>query len=130
MCEVTAEEKLKAVSVMLAGDALNYFAINPKGCSNYDDSMKKMRELYNSGDKKARILTKWRTMNLTNVTANYLTDSEVSVFRTFIAKLISLKKQLDPSCHNNNVLRDRLLTSIDILSIQTTLPDRMTSTRQ
>lgn len=53
-------------------------------------------------------------------------ELEVCVFRRFVAVLTSLQKQLDITYHDEKFLRDRLLTAVDIASIQTTLRDRMT----
>lgn len=50
-------------------------------------------------------------------------ESEVSVFTTFVARLMSLQKQLDKHQHTDTFLRDRLVTSVDVQAIQSTLQD-------
>ena len=130
MCEVTEHEKLKAIPIMLTGDALNYFSNNSRACNSFDDAMKTLREWYNSDDKKSRILSKWQSMTLSKAMSNAPEESEVTVFRQFVSKLMSLQHQLDPTYHSDNFLRDRLLTAVDIPAIQATLRDRMPRTSQ
>lgn len=43
---------------------------------------------------------------------------KVEVCWRFVAKLMSLQKQLDPSYHEEHFLRDLRMTAVDILSIQ------------
>lgn len=75
---VTEEEKLRAVPVMLSGNALNNYAKNLKGCTSYNESMDTMKKWYNSDDKRSCILKKWKTMALTKATAEYPTESGVT----------------------------------------------------
>ena len=53
MCEVSYEEKLKSLPVMLSGDALNYYASNIKDCNDYEEAIELMKKWYNSDDKKS-----------------------------------------------------------------------------
>lgn len=57
------------------------------------------------------------------------TDSEVTVFRKFVAKLMTLQN-LDCTYHTNQFFLDHLMTAIDILHIKSTLRDRMPRTSQ
>lgn len=52
-------------------------------------------------------------------------ESEVTVFRTFLAELMSLQHQLEESYHADKFLRDRLLTTVNISHIQASLRDRL-----
>lgn len=45
-------------------------------------------------------------------------ESELSVFRAVIAKLITLQKQLDNKYQGNSLLIDELLSAVDITSMQ------------
>lgn len=130
MCEMTETEKLKSVPIMLSGDALNYYASNSKNCKTYEEATQTLRSWYNSDDRKARILTKWQSMLLTEAMAEEPDESEVTIFRKFVAKLTSLQNQLDPTYQTDQFLRDRLLTAVDIPSIQSTLRDRLPRTSQ
>lgn len=125
MCELNEEEKLKSIPVMLRGDALSFYATNVKKSKSYDEAMNLLRKWYNSEDKKARILSKWQGMSLTKAMTDEPEESEVEIFRKFVAKMISLQKQLDDVYHADHFLRDRLLTAVDIPKIQLTLRDRM-----
>lgn len=55
-------------------------------------------------------------------------SNEVEVFRKFTAKLMSLQKQVDPSYHSDQYLRDRLLSDVDIPEIRIALRDRIPRT--
>ena len=130
MCEVSMEDKLKAIPVMLTGDALNYYANNASSCIDFDQAMCMLRKWYNSDDRKARILTKWQSMKLSEAMNEDPGESEATVFRKFTAALMSLQNQLDVTYHEDKFLRDRLLTAVDIPSIQSSLRDRLPRTSQ
>ena len=70
ICELSDEEKLKAIPIMLMGDAMSYFSNKAKTYDTYEDAMITLRKWYNSDDKKARILTKWQTMSLSKEMAD------------------------------------------------------------
>lgn len=57
-------------------------------------------------------------------------SSEVSVFRPFVSKLMSLQKKLDLQNHTDSFLRDRILTAVDLPAIQVAFRDRMLRTSQ
>ena len=105
MCGMTDEDKVKSIPVMLSGDALSYFASNINENDEFTRATKLLREWYNSDDKKARILTKWQTMTLSEAMADEPKSSDVSVFRKFVAKLVSFQKQLDEIYHTDTFLR-------------------------
>ena len=50
MCEVTSDDKLKEIPVMLKGDALNYYANNASTCLHFDEAMSILHKWYNSDD--------------------------------------------------------------------------------
>lgn len=68
-------------------------------------------------------------MTLTNAMDEAPAESEVSAFRTFVARLMSFHRKLYIPYHTDTLLRDLLLTTTDIPSIQTTLRDRIPLTR-
>lgn len=57
-------------------------------------------------------------------------DSETTVFQTFVAKLMSLQKHLHNIYHTDGFLRDRLILVVDFPATQTTLRNRMPCTSQ
>lgn len=130
MCEISEHEKLKSVPVIPTGDALNFYANNVAGCRNFDGAMIKMCEWYNSDDRKLRILTTWQSMNFSEAMADELTETDVTVFRRFVAKLMTVQNQLDSTYQSNQFLIDRLMTAIDIPHIKSTFRDRMPRTSQ
>lgn len=66
MCKVSDEEKMKSIPVMLKNDTLNYCENNIKGCSNFEETLRLLRNLYNNDDKRSRILAKWQTMKFSD----------------------------------------------------------------
>lgn len=68
-------------------------------------------------DDRARILTKLQSARLTEEFANSPESPEVEVFRKYVAKLISIKRQLDLGYHDDKGLKHRLVTAVDIPSI-------------
>lgn len=56
--------------------------------------------------------------------------SEQEVFSTFTALLRTLQKQLDKKYHGDGYLVERLLTPVDITSIQDAIKDRMPRSAQ
>lgn len=123
MCDINEQDKLRVVPIMLKGDAMNYYANNSASCNSFDDAMKILRECYNSDDRKARILTQWQSMSLSEAMRAEPDEAEVTVFRKFTASLMSLQQKLDKSYHSDTFLRDRLLTAIYIPVIQSSLRD-------
>lgn len=121
MCQVTLEEKLKAVPVMLTGDTLHNYANNVRDCGYFHKAMGLLREWYNSDDQKSRILSKWKSMTLTDALCEEPEKSEAEVFRKFVAKLMTLQNQLDTIYHTDQYLHDRLMTAINIPSIQSAI---------
>lgn len=91
MCELTVEEKLKSNPVMVRGDALRFYETHMKRSSSYDEAMDLLRKWYNSVDKKARILSKWEGMSLTKAMTDEPEESEVEIFRKFVARMIDTR---------------------------------------
>lgn len=69
------------------------------------------------------ILTKWQGMRLSEEMAKKPDESEISVFRTFIEKIVTLQKQLDSRYQGDGFLIDQLLSSIGISEIQDSVKD-------
>lgn len=130
MCKVIKPEMFQSMPIMLSGDALSYFSNKLDMCSTYDEGKKLLREWYNSDEKRARIITIWQRMTLSEELAKAPDSTETCVFRKFVARLVSLQKQLNSNYQGDEFLRDRILQATDIPSIQTTLRDRIPETSQ
>lgn len=130
ICEETLEDKLKSVPVMLSGVALNYSANNVKGNGAYEEDISTLRAWYNSDFIKALILSKWHSMSLIEEMSEYPEKSDLKFFRKSVSNLMSLQYQLDITYRTDQFLRDRLLTSVNIPAIQSTLQDRLSGTSQ
>lgn len=63
VCELSQEEKLKAVPIMLRDDVLNYYSSNYDRCDTFEDAIALLRSWYNS-DRRSRILAEWQDMRL------------------------------------------------------------------
>lgn len=64
-------------------------------------------------------------MFLTRATSITPDESEVAVFRTLVAQLVLLLKQLESSYHVDRYLRERLIPAVDIPHIRNALRDRV-----
>lgn len=93
-------------------------------------AIESLHRWYNSEENRYRILTEWQSMLLSKAMADILADSETSVFRTFVAKLMSIQNRLDNPYYTDGFPRDRLITAVDLFAIQTILRDRISRTRQ
>lgn len=125
MCEVDDANKLKIFPVILTGDERNYFENHAMGSDHLDDAMRTLRYCYNSDDKTNRVLTSCQKPTLSQAIAYEPNESEVTVFRKVVSKLISIQHQLDETYHLYSILRDRLLAVVNIPAIQVVLPARM-----
>lgn len=56
--QASDENKLKAIPLVLSGDAFIYYSSNAQDCLAYDEAMSTPRLWYNNLDNRARILTK------------------------------------------------------------------------
>lgn len=125
MCNIPDDEKLQAIPVMLKDDALDYFDDYQDNCADHEEAFEMLRKWYHSSEQRARILTEWQQLRLSEEMAKQPEESEVSVFRNFVARLVTLQKQLDRKYQGDGYLVDRLLSAVDIPSIQASLKDRM-----
>lgn len=78
----------------------------------------------------ARILSAWKGIQISSEIALDPEASEMGVFRKFVAHFMSLQKRLSTDYHSDNYFSDRLLTSVNILAIETTLRDPMSRKSQ
>ena len=124
-CDATPEEKRKAMFIMLKGNARSLFAKKGKLCKTFEDGIELLRTWFNSSDKESRILAEWHSLSLTTAIREKPEESEVTIFRSFVDKLMSLQYQLHEDYHTDRYLRDRLMTAVDIPSINESLKDRV-----
>lgn len=84
--------------------------------------MNVLQTWYNISEKKYRLLNEWQSIRLAEqVRPN---EAEVSVFRGFVTRMISIQKHLNNSYHGDRFLRDRLLTAVYIPSIKDLVKDK------
>lgn len=84
-----------------------------------------MRKWYHRTEQWERILTEWQQLRLYEEMSKRPYESEVAVFRWFVARFITLQKQIYSKYQGDGYLVDRLLTTVDIPEIQASLKDRM-----
>lgn len=125
ICQLSADDKLKSIPIILRDYALNYFSSNSNQVKSFKAATNILRSWYNSDDRRSRILGRWQDMRLAISLGRDPDEFQVTVFRKFVVDLISLQKQLDTYYHDDHFLRDRLLTSIDIPLVQAAFKDRL-----
>lgn len=59
MFEVNSADMVKAIPVILSGDALLYYLGHVKHCTSYEEIINELHSWYNNAAKRAKILTKW-----------------------------------------------------------------------
>lgn len=128
MCDLTDSEKRKSIPIMLSGNALSLFNKEAKACETFDEAATLLGSWYNSSEKQTRLLRDWQGMRLTSDMEKDPSASEITVYRTFVAKLMSTQQQLEAVYHGDRHLRDQLIASIDIPKVQDTLKDRVPRT--
>lgn len=114
---------LRSIPIMVSGNALRYIWSNTKQCATYDDAIDMVQRWYNSEEKNARILTAWKYLIFTKPMAERPAESGVSVFKSFVAKLMSLQQQLDTLYHSDGFLLDFLITAVDVTTIKNSFRD-------
>lgn len=130
ICKVSNKERLNAIPILLPGDALVYYSCNVQSCKTYDEAVKALQNCYNNTVNRARNLTKWWSPQLAEKVSNNPDTSEVEILRRFVARLMSLQKQLTRVITTTKFLRDPLMTAVDIPSVQVVLRDRIICTTQ
>lgn len=55
---------------------------------------------------------------------------DAEIFRTFLARFMSLQKQLNPNYNIDEILRDLLLSSVELPAVEVTIRDRTSKTNQ
>lgn len=91
MCEVTVAEKRKEISEMPNRTALPLLTRKAADCEMYQEVLDLLRTWYNSTDKQRRLLADWQWMSRSQAMEEGPDQSEVRVFRRFVAKFMSLQ---------------------------------------
>lgn len=84
MCQLSVEDNFKSIPIMLTGDALSYFSTHAQSRDKFDEVMNFLRSWYNSDDKKARILSKWKSMRLSTAMEDDPDESKVTILGTMV----------------------------------------------
>ena len=124
MCNLTMEQKLKGVPVMLDGPALSYYASNLKSCKTYDSAIEGLKIWYTSEEQRSRLLREWQTTCFSVWCRRIPTKSEVTVFRDMSSELSKIQRQLHYKYHNDIFLRDRLVASADLPQLSRALKEK------
>ena len=69
---------------------LDFFDDYQERCTSHGEALDMLRTWYHSTEQRARILVEWHTMRLSEEMEKRPDESEVAVFRTFVARLITL----------------------------------------
>lgn len=111
----------QGIPIMLTGDALSIYTLNVSSTETYNEKMNSLRSWFSSDEKKARILTSFQELRLSEGMQNNPERSEISVFPSFSMKLSKLQKQLDTHYQHDDILRDQLIIAVDHKEIQKSL---------
>lgn len=80
LSEVSCEQMLKAILVMLSSDTLFYYSSHVKHRTSYEEDKDALRSCYNKSYKRARILTNGHSLRLTEEFMKNCDESEIEVF--------------------------------------------------
>ncbi len=105
VCEVTNDDKLKCIPIMLKDSALKYYNSNLRSCKTYSECMERLTSWYTSDEQRNRLLQEWQGMCLSSMMGLYPSMSQVAVFINISAKLSSIQRQLHPGYHKDRYLR-------------------------
>lgn len=130
MCQLTDDEKLTGIPIILTANAFDVYAEHAEECRTYEDAKQLLQAWYNNAEKQSRVLMEWQKLGLSREMRKRPNATEVQVLTDFVATLQGLRKQLDESHHHDRYLRDRLLAAIDVPFLQDPLRYRMPRTAQ
>lgn len=90
MCEVCDIEKSHYIPIMLCGDALELYSRRGGECKPFYNSTSLLLEWYNPPEKQSRILKECEGVRLSSELMNNPNQSYISVFRSLVARPMSL----------------------------------------
>lgn len=125
MCGPCQAKKRKMVPNMLNGKALSLINEKSSSAQPYKEAISILNTWFNSRKKQSQLLREWKRMRLTLAMESEPEASEMKVYRTFVGKMMRIKKQLETSYHGDRVLSDQLMTAIEIYTVQNSLKDRV-----
>lgn len=64
MCNLTPQEKLAGMLVMLSGNVLDFYAERADDCTSYEEAKNVLHNWYNNPDNNSRIVTEWQRLRL------------------------------------------------------------------
>lgn len=121
MCEVQDIDKLQAIPILLKGDSLDFFGEYQETWKDHEAPFTMIRYWYNYWEQRARILTEWKQMRLLEEKDKRPVERKFALFRWFVKRLITLKKQLESKYKGDVYLVDRILSALDILEVKALL---------
>lgn len=124
-CKVYLGVNLRAIPVMLSGDALPYCAFYVKRCQTFQKAMNTLRLPPNKAENCWSILIKWQFMHFIEEMPENPDESELDVFQKVVSKIVLLKMQLGSSYHRNKFPAKSFMTTFYIPSIQAALRNRI-----
>ena len=129
MCNITGDDRLDGIPVMLDSGALSYYATNIRNVSKtYDDAITMLKEWFTSEEQMTRLLQQWREITLSAWFRKYPDKSQSDVFRLLCEKLTSIQRQLHSDYRNPRFLRDQLIAAADIPNVRRALKEHVPKT--
>lgn len=83
-------EKSKEMCVMMVWTTLALFTRKESGCTTHEDGLQLLCVWYDSSEKQGCILAEWKDLCLSHTIEEKPDESEVVVFRSFVAKVMNL----------------------------------------
>lgn len=122
MCNVSEQEMLRGIPIMLDGAALSYYGSHVKGkVTNYKDALNQLLSWFTSDEQRSRLLSEWHETRLRTWFKRHPEKSQLSVFREMSARLSNIQRQLDTKYREDIFLRDQIITATNIEHVRRAL---------
>lgn len=92
MCDLTLTEKRKEIQIMFSENALSLLNKEEGINNSNDEAVALIKKWYNSKEKQTRLLRDWQGMRLSTAMYADPSTSEMGLYRSFIAKMMSTQK--------------------------------------
>jgi hypothetical protein len=125
--EKTLEDLALGVPMILDGDAMALYST--KLCSmKFQDIVQALRDEFTSEEQRNRLLRVWQKASLRDAMRNEPEKSEVDVFKGLCRLLSTTQRQLHEYYHNDRILKDQIVISVEIPGIERSLRQKAART--
>lgn len=96
MCDRSKTQKINTIPIIL-NVMPNHYSKKEKERNSYSEEIELLRTWFNSIENKTRLLREWKGMRFTVAMQGALDASEITVYRAFVTKLMSIQNLLTPN---------------------------------